>query len=82
DRLAAVLDEAAALVPAALTGAEAERAGAADRLPDVPPGEVRARLLHADAVLASVRGELAPGPGDAATGRPYDPVELLRRIVR
>ncbi|MGW4271497.1 hypothetical protein ACWEGQ_03850 [Streptomyces seoulensis] len=82
DRLAAVLDEAAALVPAALTGAEAERAGAADRLPDVPPGEVRARLLHADAVLASVRGELAPEPGDAATGRPYDPVDLLRRIVR
>ncbi|NMO35619.1 hypothetical protein HG826_18965 [Streptomyces sp. GMY01] len=75
DRLAAELDEAAALVPAALTGAEAERAGAADRLPGVPAGEAHSRLLHADAVLASIRGELT-------AGRPYDPLDLLRRVVR
>lgn len=75
DRLAAELDEAAALLPAVLTGAEAERAGAAGRLLDVPAGEARSRLLHADAVLASVRGELT-------AGRPYDPLDLLRRVVR
>ncbi|MGX4690042.1 hypothetical protein [Streptomyces sp. JNUCC 63] len=75
ERLAAELDEAAAMVPAALSGAEAERAGTADRLTDVPAGETRARTLHADAVLASVRQELT-------SGRPYDPLDVLRRIVR
>lgn len=74
ERLAAELDEAAALVPAALSGAEAERTGTADRLTDVPVGEVRARILHADTVLASVRQELT-------SGRPYDPLDVLRRIV-
>ncbi|GAB2866435.1 hypothetical protein GCM10027074_37280 [Streptomyces deserti] len=99
DRLAAALTAAAKLVPAALTGAEAEIAGARERLavgqrpaasaapsagsfrpappvrvPGVPPGELRARILHADAVLAAVREEV--------TGGPYDPLDALRRIVR
>ncbi|WP_234425669.1 hypothetical protein [Streptomyces kebangsaanensis] len=74
ERLAAELDEAAAMVPAALSGAEAERAGTAVRLTDVPAGEARARILHADSVLASVRQELT-------SGRPYDPLDVLRRIV-
>ncbi|MFF8591089.1 hypothetical protein ACF061_06540 [Streptomyces sp. NPDC015220] len=75
ERLAAELDEAAAMVAAALTGAEAERAGAAARLTGVPPGEARARILRTDSVLASVREELtAP--------RPYDPLDVLRRVVR
>lgn len=75
ERLATELEEAAAMVGAALSGAEAERAGAGSRLPDVPVGEVRSRTLHADAVLASVRQELT-------SGRPYDPLDVLRRIVR
>ncbi|MEU6482277.1 hypothetical protein ABZ858_36535 [Streptomyces sp. NPDC047017] len=75
DRLAAELDEAAALLPAALNGAQAERAAAADRLTGTPAGEERARLLHAGAELASVRQE-------SAAGRPYDPAAALRRIVR
>ncbi|MFI2644600.1 hypothetical protein [Streptomyces sp. NPDC018610] len=75
ERLAAGLDEAAALLPAALTGAETERGGARDQVLDAPAGEVRARLLHADAVLASVRGELT-------ARRPHDPVDALRRVVR
>jgi hypothetical protein len=74
ERLALELDESAAMVPAALSGAEAERAGTATRLTDVPAGEARARILHADAVLASVRQELT-------SGRPYDPLDALRRIV-
>ncbi|MEU5092201.1 hypothetical protein [Streptomyces sp. NPDC021356] len=74
ERLAAELDEAASMVPAALSGAEAERAGAQARLTAVPPGEIRARVLHADAVLASVRQELT-------SGRPHDPLGVLRRVV-
>ncbi|ANH93236.1 hypothetical protein A8713_20455 [Streptomyces sp. SAT1] len=78
ERLAAALDEAAALVPAALSGAEAERAaartGPADVPADVPAGETRSRVLHLDGVLASVRQELA-------SGRPYGPLDALRRIV-
>ncbi len=75
ERLAAALDEAAALVPAALSGAEAERAAeAGTALPGVPAGETRSRVLHLDGVLASVRQELA-------SGRPYDPLDALRRIV-
>ncbi|MFF9621654.1 hypothetical protein [Streptomyces griseosporeus] len=42
--------------------------------PDVPPGELRSRALHADAVLASVRQEVTGG-------RPYDPLAALRRVV-
>ncbi|MFE2260406.1 hypothetical protein [Streptomyces griseosporeus] len=42
--------------------------------PDVPPGELRSRVLHADAVLASVRQEVTGG-------RPYDPLAALRRVV-
>ncbi|GAA4070044.1 hypothetical protein GCM10022233_53040 [Streptomyces shaanxiensis] len=79
DRLAGELATAAAMVPAALTGAEAELAGARGSAPggeaymDVPPGELRARVGHADLVLAVVREELTSGP--------YDPLDLLRRIV-
>jgi hypothetical protein len=40
----------------------------------VPVGELRSRVLHADAVLASVRQELT-------SGRAYDPLDVLRRIV-
>jgi hypothetical protein len=75
ERLATELDEAAAMVGAALSGAEAERAGTGSRLPDVPLGEVRARTRHADAVLTSVRQELT-------SGRSYDPLHVLRRTVR
>ncbi|MFL4906803.1 hypothetical protein ACJ6WF_27325 [Streptomyces sp. MMS24-I2-30] len=124
-RLSRDLRAAAALVPAALTGAEAALADArrgmgaggyapfersralrrppgrngtaagrngrtvgrtgatADRRPPapvpppkqlVPVGELRARLAHADTVLAAVRQEL--------TGGPYDPLDALRRIAR
>ncbi|MEV8553086.1 hypothetical protein AB0L04_25145 [Streptomyces glaucescens] len=75
-RLAAELSEAAALLPAALTGAEAELAGARERAgaASAPGGEQRARVLHADAVLAAVREELTAGP--------YDPLGLLHRVVR
>ncbi|MFB8759518.1 hypothetical protein [Streptomyces nigra] len=82
ERLRGDLATAAELVPAALTGAEAEITGARRALagetaahPDVTPGELRARTGHADVVLAGVRQELA-------SGRPYDPLNLLRRIVR
>ncbi|MER6524764.1 hypothetical protein [Streptomyces sp. NPDC001508] len=110
ERLARQLAEAAALVPSALTGAEADlaqargqvprapaarpgatgrrgAAGAPAARPGAPPppqgraaayripfGEFRARLAHADAVLAAVRGKL--------TGGPYDPLDALRRIAR
>ncbi|MER5293778.1 hypothetical protein ABT382_17120 [Streptomyces pharetrae] len=75
-RLAAELAEAAGLVPAALTGAEAELAGARERAgaASSPGGELRARILHADAVLSAVREELTAGP--------YGPLDLLHRIVR
>ncbi|MFG3203285.1 hypothetical protein [Streptomyces sp. NPDC048192] len=76
ERLAARLREAAELVPAALTGAEAEiavaRKGAVQG--SLTSGELHARLAHADAVLASVRRELTAGP--------YDPLDALRRIAR
>jgi hypothetical protein len=76
ERLAAQLREAAALVPAALTGGEAEiavarRGGARTFL---TTGELNARLAHADGVLAAVREELIRGP--------YDPLDALRRITR
>ncbi|MEV7324795.1 hypothetical protein [Streptomyces sp. NPDC093970] len=66
-RLAAELRGAAALVPAALTGAEAELAG-------VRAAASASRLSHADTVLAAVREEL--------TGGPYDTLDALRRVVR
>ncbi|MEU6281123.1 hypothetical protein [Streptomyces sp. NPDC047028] len=76
ERLAAELREAAALVPAALTGGEA--AIAAARKGGAPaslaPGELHARLARADGVLGAVREEL--------TGGPYDPLDALRRIAR
>jgi hypothetical protein len=79
ERLSAELEQAANLVPAALTGAEAELASARAWLRDghdipVPAGELRARIGHADVVLAAVREEL--------TGGPYDPLDALRRIAR
>ncbi|MEY9993986.1 hypothetical protein ABIE67_006018 [Streptomyces sp. V4I8] len=82
ERLAGDLATASALVPTALTGGEVEIAGARESLAgvgdpyvDVPPGELRARVAHADLALAGVREELT-------SGRPYDPLDLLRRIVR
>ncbi|WP_405588490.1 hypothetical protein [Streptomyces sp. NBC_01092] len=82
ERHAGELARAAGMVPAALTGGEVEIAGAREarrwvRSPyaDIPPGELRARVVHADLVLAGVREELT-------SGRPYDPLDVLRRIVR
>ncbi|MGM9445871.1 hypothetical protein ACTAF0_37365 [Streptomyces murinus] len=77
ERLAARLREAAALVPAALTGAEAELTAARHgrSRTSLATGELNARLAHADGVLAAVREEL--------TGSlPYDPLDALRRITR
>ncbi|MFE3635872.1 hypothetical protein [Streptomyces sp. NPDC059168] len=76
ERLATRLREAAALVPAALTGAEAEIAGVrkGGGRGSLTGGELRARLAHADAAPAAVRAEL--------TGGPYDPLDALRRITR
>lgn len=76
ERLAEELAAAAALVPAALTGAEAEIAGARERARGAgsPGGPPDVRIGHADGVLAAVREELTSGP--------YDPVDALRRIVR
>ncbi|MYU04116.1 hypothetical protein GTY81_09475 [Streptomyces sp. SID8366] len=77
ERLAARLREAAALVPAALTGAEAELAAARQgrSRTALATGELDARLTHADTVLAAVREE--------STGAlPYDPLDALRRITR
>ncbi|MEU2713631.1 hypothetical protein [Streptomyces sp. NPDC007205] len=76
ERLAARLREAAELVPAVLTGAEAELAAARKggvREP-LTSGELHARLAHADGVLAAVRQERTAGP--------YDPLDALRRIAR
>ncbi|GAA3830292.1 hypothetical protein GCM10022403_074380 [Streptomyces coacervatus] len=73
ERLAADLTSAAGLVPAALTGAEAELAARTDT-GAVPAGELHARAAHADLVLAAVREELTAGP--------YDPLDALRRIVQ
>ncbi|MGW0418733.1 hypothetical protein [Streptomyces sp. NPDC003015] len=71
-RLRETLTEAARLIPPVLTGAEAELAPFRDGTAD--EGETRARLLHADAVLAAVRQE-------TTSGQPYDPLGVLRRIV-
>ncbi|MFG3657783.1 hypothetical protein [Streptomyces sp. NPDC047706] len=85
ERLAGELSTAGKLTGAALTGAEVEIAGARRRLAEpgggaegpgarVPAGELKSRVMHADAVLAAVRETL--------TGGPYDPLDALRRIVR
>ncbi|MBG0852729.1 hypothetical protein I2W78_12965 [Streptomyces spinoverrucosus] len=78
DRLAGELSRARTLVPAALTGAEVEIAGARERAEgvavDIPAGELQSRIMHADAVLTAVRETLTSGP--------YDPLDALRRIVR
>ncbi|MGA5320190.1 hypothetical protein ACPCIU_07080 [Streptomyces seoulensis] len=66
DRTARRLREAAALVPAALTGAEAVLTQARATGTPVPSG--------ADDTLAAVRTELTAGP--------YDPLDALRRITR
>ncbi|MFJ3303146.1 hypothetical protein ACIPSA_08510 [Streptomyces sp. NPDC086549] len=75
ERLAGELREAAGLVPTALTGGEAEIAEARRRPPLIPEGELLARVAHADVALAAVREELT-------RGRPYDPLDALRRITR
>ncbi|MFD7433608.1 hypothetical protein [Streptomyces sp. NPDC059861] len=66
--------------------AEAEVAGARQRTTGpaggaqtspaarIPVGELKSRIMHADAVLAGVRETL--------TGGPYDPLDALRRVVR
>ncbi|CAM5686052.1 putative protein OS=Streptomyces aurantiogriseus OX=66870 GN=GCM10010251_18440 PE=4 SV=1 [Streptomyces aurantiogriseus] len=85
DRLAEDLRTAAGLVPAALTGAETELAVVREVLagaprqpaaapPNLPEGELRARLRHADIVLTAVRNTLTGGQRD-------DPLDLLRRIA-
>ena len=74
ERLAADLASAAGLVPAALTGAEAELAGARTGAGDLPAGELHARAAHADLVLTAVRDELTAGP--------HDPLDALRLLVR
>ncbi|MGW5278898.1 hypothetical protein ACWERI_05490 [Streptomyces collinus] len=76
ERLAAELAEAAALVPAALTGGEAEIAEARKNggRTSLATGELHGRLAHADGVLAAVRAELTRGP--------YDPLDALRRVAR
>ncbi|MEV7686109.1 hypothetical protein [Streptomyces bungoensis] len=76
EALAARLREAAGLVPATLTGAEADiaearKGGGAGR---IAGGELHARLAHADAVLSAVRAEL--------TGGAFDPLDALRRVTR
>ncbi|MEV6617075.1 hypothetical protein AB0N31_25120 [Streptomyces sp. NPDC051051] len=72
ERTAAELREAAGLVPAALTDAEARLAPLRDTAG--PGDEASAHLLHADAVLSSVRRELT-------SDRPHDPLGMLRRIT-
>ncbi|MFI9242751.1 hypothetical protein ACIGXF_09175 [Streptomyces sp. NPDC053086] len=76
ERLAAQLRQAAELVPMVLAGAEARPSGArrGTQGSSLTPGEVHARLAHADGVLAAVREELSGGP--------YDPMDALRRISR
>ncbi|WP_225838945.1 hypothetical protein [Streptomyces sp. NK08204] len=75
ERLRGRLGQAAALVPAALTGAEARIAAArTGQVRSLAAGELHARLAHADGVLAAVRDELTKGA--------YDPLDALRRIAR
>ncbi|MFF7284193.1 hypothetical protein [Streptomyces griseorubiginosus] len=71
-RLRSTRTEATRLIPPALTAAEAELAPVRDRARR--EGATDARLVHADAVLAAVRQE-------TTSGRPYDPLGVLRRIV-
>ncbi|MFI6659036.1 hypothetical protein ACIBL8_26305 [Streptomyces sp. NPDC050523] len=73
ERLAADLTAAAELVPAALTGAEAELAAARTSDSALPSGELHALGAHADLVLAAVRNEVTAGP--------YDPLDALRKIT-
>ncbi|MER5432956.1 hypothetical protein [Streptomyces sp. NPDC002588] len=73
DRVAAELRDAEEMVPAALTGAEADLSTV--RRHTFRYDEPHPRLLGADAVLASVRQELT-------SSQPYDPLAALRRIVR
>jgi hypothetical protein len=70
NRLATELSSAARMVASALTGAEWELSG----VRGTPVGKLRSQVLHADTVLTSVREELTGG-------RPYDPLDVLRRIV-
>ncbi|MFI2201439.1 hypothetical protein ACH47Z_11850 [Streptomyces sp. NPDC020192] len=74
ERLATDLRQAADLLPATLTGAEAELAAARRGGRALTRGELHARLTHADTVLAAVREERTTGP--------YDPLDALHRITR
>nr|WP_280892461.1 hypothetical protein [Streptomyces sp. LBL] len=74
DRLAAELSTATALLPAALTGAEAELAEVRGPAGEgAAAGVLPAHVRHVDAVLAAVRHDV--------TGGPYDPLGALRQIV-
>ncbi|MFD4562239.1 hypothetical protein ACFWP5_49425 [Streptomyces sp. NPDC058469] len=84
ERLANSLAAAAELVPAALTGAEAEIARATSKTSKLskttdaaaPATEpLHAHLTHAHTALAAVREELT---GDG----PYDPLAALRRVIQ
>ncbi|MFJ3893592.1 hypothetical protein [Streptomyces sp. NPDC090083] len=76
ERLADFLARAGQLVPAALTGAEAELARARTAAPS--------DLASAHATLAAVREELTGATSGSSSGpyTAYDPVGALRRIVR
>ncbi|MFJ9537810.1 hypothetical protein ACIRPX_11185 [Streptomyces sp. NPDC101225] len=73
ERLAADLTAAAELVPAALTGAEAELDTARTSDTALPTGELHALAGRADLVLTAVREEVTAGP--------YDPLDALRKIT-
>ncbi|WUL81151.1 hypothetical protein OHA62_16205 [Streptomyces sp. NBC_00343] len=80
DRLANSLAAAAELVPATLTGAEAEIATAtatARATAGTTAGPLRTHLAHAHATLAAVREELTRDRPDD-----HDPLDALRRIVQ
>ncbi|WP_406122519.1 hypothetical protein [Streptomyces sp. NBC_00989] len=84
DRLANSLADAAELVPATLTGAEADIARATTKGATGPLHTqlahtqlTQTQLAHAHTTLAAVREELT---GDHSYG--YDPLDALRRIVQ
>ncbi|MGF0170443.1 hypothetical protein ACQF36_07890 [Streptomyces sp. Marseille-Q5077] len=53
-----------------IAGAREALTGARDPYLDVPPGELRARVTHADVVLALVREQLTSGPADPRRAAP------------
>lgn len=76
DRRAQELAEAAAKLPAALTGTETDLADAKGLLEgtaeDVPTADLQGRIARARSVLGEVKRELEAGP--------YDPIDALRRV--